>query len=123
MYTKKELQKMFLEAESIGLDKADLLLDERAAAECNGIGAAWMWDAMVEFLGKMNPCLIIPANIHDIDYCFAPKAEADERFLSNCIKSADATYGWYNPLRYRARHQAKKFYLLLRSAGDLKSVA
>jgi hypothetical protein len=37
--------------------------------------------------------------------------------LSNCIKSADAAYGWYNPLRYRARHQAKKFYLLLQLFG------
>lgn len=121
MYSKEELLHKYEVAVNLGLSGAELLKDPRAQKACNGIGAEWMWDNLRELIGKFNPTLELPADIHDMRYEIggtdADRKFADDEFLANALECANAKYGWYNPLRYRVRKQARKFYLILRVAG------
>ena len=121
MYSKEELQLKYEMAVNLGLSGATLLKDPRAQKACNGIGADWMWDGLCSLVGRLNPTLIIPADIHDMRYDTGGDADArkaaDDEFLANALKCADARYPWWHPFRYRVRRQAYKFHLILRVAG------
>lgn len=120
-YTKEELQYKYEVAVNLGLSGAELLKDPRAQKACNGIGAEWMWDNLRALLGKFNPTLELPADIHDMRYEIGgddiDREFADDEFLANALECANAKYSWWNPLRYRVRKQARKFYLILRVTG------
>ena len=121
MYTKEELQHKYETAVKLGLSGAELLKDPRAQSACNGIGAAWMWDDLREMLGAFNPTLILAADIHDMRFALGGDENcrefADDEFLANAVKCANAAYCWINPLRYYVRKQARKFHLILRIFG------
>lgn len=121
MYTKEELQRRYEIAVNLGLSGAELLKDPIAQSACNGIGAEWMWDNLRKLIGKFNPTLALPADIHDVRFEIggdeADREAADREFLANARICADAKYAWWNPLRYRVRKQAGKFYLILRVFG------
>lgn len=121
MYTMEDLQHKYEVAVNLGLSGAELLGDPRAQKACNGIGAEWMWDNLRELIGLFNPTLALAADIHDMRYELggdeATREAADNEFLKNAIICADAEYRWFNPLRYRVRKQARKFYLILRVFG------
>ena len=101
------------------------LLDDSKMAQvvCNGIGAAWMWDNLREVVSALNPALVLAADIHDLRYeeggGYDDRLKADREFLENCLKLAAHYYGWYDPRRYRARKQARKFYGILRVFGAI----
>lgn len=121
MYTKEELHHKYEVAVNLGLSGAKLLKHHKAQKACNGIGAEWMWDNLRELLGKFNPALVLAADIHDVRYELggsdADRKSADDEFLANALICADAEYYWFNPFRYRARKQARKFYFILRVIG------
>ena len=106
----------------MGLDNADCLLRPNAHLWCNGIGADWMPEVLCDLISTLNPTLKPVAAIHDVEYTIGGTEEdrkaADDRFLENGLKAANYTYGWYNPLRYRVRHQAYKYHALLTAFGS-----
>ena len=119
--TKIELRQLYAKAVEMELDKADCLLLPDAHLYCNGIGADWMPDALCDLISTMNPTLKPVAAVHDVEYTVGgtedDRKAADERFLANGLKAANYEYGWYNPVRYIVRHQAHKYYTLLRAFG------
>lgn len=121
MYTKEELLEKQNLAEKLKLQQRELLYNKSLTDKCNGIGANWMWDNLREFISAFNPTLVLSADIHDCAYELGGTEEdrdiADNAFLSNALKLANHKYGWYNPLRYRVRKQAFKFYSLLKVFG------
>lgn len=119
--TPHEITEALHEAIRLKLSGWELLLDtERAVAECNGIGAAWM-GGLCDVITAINPAFLVPSMIHDIRYFIGgteqDRKQADSEFLSNCLIAVDDRYGWYNPLRYVYRYKAMKYYDLLRTAG------
>jgi hypothetical protein len=121
MYTKEELLEKQNLAEKLKLQQRELLYNKSLTDKCNGIGANWMWSNLRDMLSVFNPTLVLAADIHDCAYELGGTEEdreiADNAFLSNALKLANHKYGWYNPLRYRVRKQAFKFYSLLRVFG------
>ena len=119
--TPHEITEALREAIRLKLAGWELLLDtERAVAECNGIGAAWM-GGLCDVITAINPAFLVPSMIHDIRYYIggneADRRRADDEFLSNCLIAIHDRYGWYNPFRYIYRHKALRYYDLLRTAG------
>ena len=116
-----EIKKLYIAAVEMKLSGAALLLIDKAATWCNGLGAEWMPGALRDLLSVLNPTLDPVVAIHDIRYELGGTEQdrdfADNEFKENGIKAAEYTYGWYNPLRYHVRHQAKKYHLLLTMFG------
>lgn len=122
MYTIKEIQEKIDLAKAANLSGAELLNDVgRACRICNGIGAAWMPEWLRDTISKMNPTLILAADIHDIRYEIGgtetDRKAADDEMLENGYKLAAYRYGWYDPRRYLVRRQMKKFHAILREFG------
>ena len=121
MYSSVELKQKQELAEKLKLTHREKLYIKSLTDKCNGIGAKWMWSNLRDMLSVFNPTLVLAADIHDCDYELGGTEEdreiADNAFLSNALKLANHKYGWYNPLRYRVRKQAFKFYSLLRVFG------
>jgi hypothetical protein len=125
--TDKDLQKAREEAARLKLNGAELLLetkDETIMHVCNGIGPEWFPADLRKAIDALHPSLKTVAIIHDLAYYFGDgtakdfkKANAD--FAANGVKIADDRYGWYNPLRYIARHEARKFAKLCDIAGSI----
>ena len=122
-YSKTEIQDMHQTALRLGLSGAELLLKPEAVKWCNGIGAQWMWAVLRDFISDMNPALVIPSAIHDMRYELGGSEDdrefADNEWLANCLVCVNDRYGWYNPLRYHYRKQARKYHALLRISGGL----
>ena len=122
MYTDTEIEELRERAEAWDLSGRELLEDYDAVRrDCNGIGAEWMGKYLRGAVSALNPTLELAAMIHDRRYAIGGdsinRAYADIEFLENGLKSANARYGWYDLRRYRVREQARKFYLILRTAG------
>ena len=123
MYTKHEAREKHRRAVELGLSGAELLEDvEAVRRDCNGIGAEWTGKYLRGAVSAVNPTLELAAMIHDRRYSIGgdtwARAAADMEFLENGLKSANARYGWYDLRRYRVREQARKFYAILRIAGN-----
>ena len=119
--TPHEITEALHEALRLKLSGWELLLDtERAVAECNGIGAAWM-GGLCDVITAINPAFLVPSMIHDIRYYIGgtedDRKRADDEFLANCLAAVHDRYGWYNPLRYWNRRKALRYYDILRTAG------
>ena len=122
MYTLHEIEEKLKLAKELNLSGAALLEDtERAQQVCNGIGAEWMPDAARKLISRLNPTLVLAADIHDIRYYLGgselDRKNADDEMLINGYKLAEARYGWYNPLRYWVKHKMRKFHKILRDFG------
>ena len=122
MYTKHEAREKHRRAVELGLSGAELLEDVDAVRrDCNGIGAEWMGEHLRDIVGKLNPTLILAADIHDRRYAIGgdseARARADVEFRDNGLLLADAAYAWYDPRRYIVRNNARRFYAALRVAG------
>ena len=95
----------------------DKYTDEQLASRVyNGIGPESFPKWLREVIDFLNPSLEPVALIHDAEWYETDRTKAsfeasNRRFRSNGIRMAKATYGWWNPLRYRVRRQAKLFSL------------
>jgi hypothetical protein len=122
-YTQEELRRMHDTAVKLGLSGSELLTVPEAQQWCNGIGAQWMWSVLRDFISDFNPAFLVPSAIHDVRYETGgndtDREFADNEWLANCLVCVNDRYGWYNPLRYYARKQARKYYALLRISGGL----
>lgn len=119
--TPHEVTEALHEAIRLKLSGWELLLDtNRAVAECNGIGAAWM-GGLCDVITAINPAFLVPSMIHDIRYFIggdgAARKRADDEFLANCLLAVQDRYKWFNPLRYWNRRKALRYYDVLRTAG------
>ena len=117
----QEITEALREAIRLKLAGWELLLDtERAVAECNGIGAAWM-GGLCDVITAINPAFLVPSMIHDLRYFIGgdekERKAADDEFLSNCLIALHDRYSWFNPLRYWNRRKALRYYDILRTAG------
>jgi hypothetical protein len=121
MYTAEEISLKRYLAERLSLSQRELLANPTLVKKCNGIGAEWMWDNLRDIISTMNPTLVLAADIHDCAYELGGTEDdrefADLSFLENAIKLAEYKYAWYNPIRYRVKKQAYKFYSLLKVFG------
>lgn len=98
------------------VSKWDLLLS------FNGAGAEWMPKKMRKSLTKISESLLPAIFIHDTDYGFgdgtyADFQEANARLERNGRICADAVYGWYNPMRYIVRWQARIYARTCNAVG------
>lgn len=80
----------------------------------NGIGSDGFPSWLRKVLDWLHPSLEKVALIHDCEWHLTDGTkksftESNDRFRRNGLKVADATYGWYNPLRYIVRADAVKF--------------
>lgn len=97
--------------------------DKEIISCCNGIGSEAMPEAIRSFLDRMHPSMQIAAGIHDLEFQFS-EDRSDEafhasnaRFQRNCISVCKVIYKWYDPRRYLAMHDAKKFRAILDLCG------
>ena len=118
-YTKEHARYLYCLAREYGLSGYELLQDEDAVVrDCNGVGADWMPDSLVQLCTKMVPVMEVPSAIHDRRYIVSvDRLGADTEFLSNVNKVNEITYAWWNPLRYINRKRAERCYWLLRTFG------
>lgn len=89
---------------------------------CNGIGPECLPESLRNAFDKLHPTLKVVAFQHDVDYATGNRTWADfcaanENFYLNGIIAANAAYGWYNPVRYIVRHQAKAMASVCQLAG------
>ena len=97
--------------------------NQEIIACCNGIGSEAMPEAIRSFLDRLLPSMQIAAGIHDLEYQFS-EDRSDEafhasnaRFQRNCIAVCKVLYGWYDPRRYLAMHDARRFRAILDLCG------
>ena len=124
-YTTEKIEELRRKAEEYDLEGRQILdlLDNTAlTATANGIGADWMPDWSRALINGLHPSLEAAALIHDVEYHAGGSAEdraaADSRFRTNCLKSAEAAYPWWDIRRYFARESGRRFYRLLRTFGS-----
>lgn len=123
MYTFEELQAKVDLAQRVGLSGTPMLDKNRDLARkvCNGIGADWMPEELREWISKLNPTLVLAADIHDLRYFIGgtecDRSYADREMLENGIKLANYMYRWYDPRRYWVRMKMKEFYVILEATG------
>ena len=119
--TPHEITEALHEAIRLKLSGWELLLDtERAVAECNGIGAAWM-GKLCKFFNFLLPSLVTASAIHDMRY-FQNKNDRhqwDDEFENNCRIIIRSKYHWYNPGRYAAFYLAHKMRIALYIGGEI----
>lgn len=119
--TPHEITEALHEALRLKLSGWELLLDtERAVAECNGIGAAWMgWFCKV--LNILCPSLVTASAIHDMRY-FKNQGDRhkwDDEFESNCRVILRDKYGVFNPVRYFGYYLVHKLRGALTIGGGI----
>ena len=127
MMTQKELEAARKEATRLNLAGASLLMetqDDIILRVCNGIGPEWFPADLRKAIDALHPSLKTVAIIHDLAYYFGDGTtqafrQANADFAANGIKIACDRYGWYNPLRYIARHEAAKFARLCDIGGSI----
>ena len=128
--TEKELDRLRRIADELQLDGRELLFShdlEYINAHCNGIGPAHWASGIRAVISKLHKSATLAAMIHDLwwdSVTDTEKAallgafnESNNAFERNALKLADYHYGWYNPLRYLARNEARKFHGLLDMFG------
>lgn len=101
-----------LTAEVYGLSGAEWLAElslGKIRDAYNGIGPKWMKPEKRKKLSKWLKMFIVPCVQHDCRFAYdndgteAKFRAANDELERNCIIVADATYKWYNPMRYLAR--------------------
>lgn len=113
----KEVADLAAEARNFQLENVEILNNfnlTQLAEVYNGIGSDSFPSWLRKFLDWLHPSLEKVALIHDCEWHLSDRTkksfkESNDRFKRNGIKVADATYGWYNPLRYVVRADAVKF--------------
>ena len=123
MYSLNEIEEKILLANELNLSGAALLEDtERAQQVCNGIGAEWMPDAARKLISRLNPTLVLAADIHDIRYYLGgselDRKNADDEMLINGVVLARNRYGKFDPRRYVVVFVMLQFYFKLRDFGS-----
>lgn len=96
--------------------------DEIVKRVCNGIGPSWFPDELRHVIDKLHPALRPVADIHDMAYyngdgTYEDFTKANMAFAANGCTVADFRYGWYDPRRYIARHNARKIAAMCQVAG------
>lgn len=103
---------LYIDALQLRLKIRRYVTDEMLQFAYDGAGNATMGEELRNLLSwycrSFKPAILA----HDIDFSLGDGTrddfyQANERLEWNCIKCANAKYGWYNPLRYIARHKAK----------------
>lgn len=120
--TATEAHDKYLYARRLKLSGYWLLRDaERAARECNGIGAEWFPAWLRWMIGKLCPDLEVVADIHDLRYYIggteADRRNADAEFLANGYAVAEACHPWWSPHRYLAEWVVRRMHRALRLGG------
>lgn len=123
--TKKEIDEMRQLAYNlclVGWQRLQEDSEETIERVCNGIGPSWFPAVIRQAIDKLHPSLKVVAMIHDLDYyhgdgTYDDFTRANKAFGTNGVRVADATYGWYDPRRYLARHEARKFEALCAAFG------
>lgn len=121
-----ELVKTATTAELEGLDfLSDFGYDE-LAREYNGIGPEWAGAEVREKITAHLSLFEPAALIHDMrnfksDGLRRAFDRANDEFLHNCLKLADAAYPWYSWKRYRARAAAHLAYDFVAGPGGWKA--
>lgn len=118
--TEEQLDEKYELAMKLGLSGAELLLNEDALEECNGIGADWFPSWLRWLITSALPFLEVIADIHDMRYyiggCIKDRKFADKEFEENGEKVA-LQYGAINPMRYLVRKAVKLMYAILVIGG------
>jgi hypothetical protein len=122
--TDEELAETRKIAETLKLIGRELLeaKDELIKRVCNGIGPSCFPADLRKAIDKMHPSLKQVADIHDMAYYMGDGTDEDftnanKAFAANGRTVADFKYGWYDPRRYIARHNARKFAAMCQVAG------
>lgn len=105
---------LLLAAKEMGLEMRIHLPVEEVARIYNGVGPEWMREELRAKADKLSQTLLPAVMIHDVDYEYGSGTMLDfqlanRRLEANGRKCADYRYGWYNPMRYIVRHQAKVY--------------
>jgi hypothetical protein len=105
---------LLLAAKEMGLEMRHHLPVEEVARIYNGVGPEWMREELRAKADKLSQTLLPAVMIHDVDYEYGTGTMLDfqlanRRLEANGRKCADYRYGWYNPMRYIVRHQAKAY--------------
>ena len=89
----------------------------------NGIGPKWMKPEKRKKLSKWLKMYTVPCVLHDCRFAYdndgteAKFRAANDELERNCIIVADATYKWYNPMRYWARLKGRTVAQVCRVFG------
>ena len=110
--TTRRLFQLALAANLDGVEFISSLSDAEMADGYNGIGPEFLPPTIREKVTKHLSLFAPAALIHDLRNEFSDGTRkgfeyANNEFLKNCLKLADAKYGWWNPRRYRARAVAR----------------
>ena len=106
-----------------GVEMLDMLSNDQIRDNINGIGSAIMPQAIRTMLDHLNPCLIYPSHIHDLEWVFMCDGgvsgfyESNWHFGENGIMVAKWMYGWWRPARYVAIGKAKEGRRILDAWG------
>ena len=125
MNTETEIRALVAKAIAAQLDGADELAEAPVWALCrayNGCGADWMPQSLRDRLTSLFAIFAPAFLIHDWDYTNSDGSEekfhaANLRLFTNCRRLADASYGWLNWRRYRAREAALLIYETVEDFG------
>lgn len=116
MMTIEQAKSSIARAMDLGLSGAWFLHElgpERVARACNGIGPECWSPGARAVLNKRLGIFGVCADCHDCRFEFdndgsdAKFRQANDELERNCLIVADATYGWYNPMRYIMRHRGR----------------
>lgn len=125
MESKKFIEELIAAAEKYGLDGLDKVRKigiDAVMAAYNGTGPEWFSDRLRVAIDKLSEVFLPAVMIHDVDYSHGEGTlsdfrRANDRLEHNMLKIANSEYGWYNPIRYLRRHQARVFAGLCRTFG------
>lgn len=119
---KPELSEIYYKAIVYGLDFPHKVDADEMHRIYNGVGAEWMPKELREFLDGISEALLPAVLIHDIDYAYGDGTlldfqKANLRLEANGRICADKEYGWWNPMRYIFRRQAKAYAKICNAFG------
>lgn len=125
MNDQKKILELIQLAYDYGLDGMTKLEDIGLGSICrvfNGTGPAWFPEVIRNAIDKLSWVFLPAVMIHDVDYSYGEGnyedfARANNRLEYNMLTIADSEYGWYNPMRYVRRRQARIFAELCRAFG------
>ena len=125
MIDKTKICELLNTAKNAQLDGYDFLMGlgiETLQDGYNGIGPEFLDPKVREKVSELLSIFEPAALAHDLRNEFSDGTRegfeyANNEFLKNCLKLADAKYGWWNPRRYRARAVARILYKFV-SAED-----
>jgi len=124
--TLREAQDAISRARALKLSGAEFIAtlgDENVMRAYNGIGPEWLPASIRAKLDKWLDTFSIGAVIHDCRFVYDNDGEdakfraANDELERNCLIVADATYAWYNPVRYLARWRGRHIAEACRDFG------